>query len=261
MDQFSNFSGLKPNYEKTCCIKLGTLKEINLDFTTTYNKIWSQDPFSFLGITFTVDISNIIEINYRDKINAIRKMVNMWSKRNISTIDRITVVKSLMVPKLTHLYMSLPNPNVDLMKEIDTIFFNYIWNSKVDRIARKLIARNYNEGGLKMINTLMFIKSLKITWIRRLQQSNSAWVTLLNSSLPRWFTAFHVLGVRFYDEICLLLNSFWKDVFSATCEFKLLVQDNIFLSSLWCNDDFRINNKYIFITQWLSIHWWFSWWV
>ena len=213
VDQFSKFSGLKPNYEKTCCIKLGTLKEVNLDFTATYNIKWSQDPFSFLGITFTVDLSNIIEINYRDKINSIRKMVNMWSKRNVSTIGRITVVKSLMVPKLTHLYMSLPNPNVDLIKEIDTIFFNYIWNSKVDRIARKLITRNYNEGGLKMINTLMFIKSLKITWIRRLQQSNSAWATLLNCSLPRWFTAFQVLGVKFYDEICHLLNSFWKDVF------------------------------------------------
>ena len=28
-----------------------------------------------------------------------------------------------------------------------------------------------------------------------------------------------------------------------------MVQDNILLSSLWCIDDFRINNKYIFITQ------------
>ena len=135
-------------------------------------------------------------------------MVNMWSKRNISTIGRITVVKPLMVPKLTHLYMSPPNPNVDLIKEIDTIFFNYIWNSKVDRIARKLITRNYNEGGLKMINIPMFIKSLKITWIRRLQQSNSAWATLLNCSLPRWCTGFQVLGVRFYDEICHLLLSY-----------------------------------------------------
>ena len=36
VDQFSKFSGLKPNYEKTCCIKLGTLKEVNLDFTATY---------------------------------------------------------------------------------------------------------------------------------------------------------------------------------------------------------------------------------
>ena len=86
VDQFSKFSGLKPNYDKTSCIKLGSLKHANLEFETTYNIKWSQDPFSFLGITFTVDLSEIIKLNYRQKINDIRKMVNSWSKRNFSTL-------------------------------------------------------------------------------------------------------------------------------------------------------------------------------
>ena len=137
------FSGLKPNYDKTSCIKLGSLKHANLEFETTYNKKWSQDPFSFLGITFTVDLSEIIKLNYRQKINDIRKMVNSWSKRNLSTLGRITLVKSLMIPKLTHLFISqsLPKPQKELLKEKDTLLFNYIWNSKVDSIARKYITR------------------------------------------------------------------------------------------------------------------------
>ena len=50
--------------------------------------------------------------------------------------------------------MSLPYPGIDLLKEIDTIFFNYIWNSRVDRIARKGVVKQYSDGGLKMINTM-----------------------------------------------------------------------------------------------------------
>ena len=129
-----------------------------------------------------INSSPIIELNYRDKINSIKKMVTVWSIRNLSTIGRIIVVKSLIVPKLTHLFMSLPNPSIVLLKEIDTIFFNYIWNSRVDRIARKCVVKQYSDGGLKMINTSIFIKSLKITWVRRLQQSNSSWATFLWSS-------------------------------------------------------------------------------
>ena len=252
VDQFSKFSGLKPNYDKTSCIRIGSLKYDNVEFATSYNIQWSQEPFSFLGITFTADLRNIIELNYRDKINSIRKMVTVWSRRNLSTIGRIIVVKSLIVPKLTHLFMSLPNPSIELLKEIDTIFFNYIWNSRVDRIARKCVVKQYSDGGLKMINTSIFIKSLKITWVRRLQQSNSSWATLLWSSLPCWFTSFHCLGNHFLDKIIHFLNPFWKDVFSALCDFKELVQDNILLTPIWCNDMFKVNNDYMFYVRWFN---------
>ena len=252
VDQFAKFSGLKPNYDKTCCIKIGSLKNEYLVFQDIYRIQWSQEPFSFLGITFTDDLSNIMELNYRDKISSIRKMICMWSKRNLSTLGRITVVKSLILPKLTHLFLSLPNPNKELIKEIDSSFFNYIWNSKIDRIARKHIVKQYHDGGLKMIHTENFIKSLKITWLRRLEQSDSAWATLLKSSLPNWFPAFHTLGNNFLEEILHSLNLFWRDVFTAVCEFRKLVHDNILLTPLWCNETFKINNEYMFIVRWFK---------
>ena len=105
-------------------------------------------------------------------------MINSWSKRNISTIGRITVIKSLILPKLTHLFMSLPDPDQSYIKYINRLFFNYIWNSKIDRVGRCYITRDYQDGGLKMINLEYFIKSLKITWIRRLENSDSSWAML-----------------------------------------------------------------------------------
>ena len=179
-------------------------------------------------------------------------MICMWSKRNLSSIGRITVIKSFILPKLIHLFLSLPNPNKELIKEIDTLFFNYVWNSKIDRIARKHIVKQYHDGGLKMIHIENFIKSLKITWLRRLEQSNSAWATLLRTSLPNWFPAFHALGNNFLDEIMHSLNLFWRDVFTAVCDFRMLVQDNILLTPLWCNETFNINNRYMFIVSWFK---------
>ena len=108
-DQFSKFSGLKHNYDKTCCVKIGAVKDVHLHFSTRYNIQWSQEPFTFLGITFTENLENILELNYKEKIDIIKRMICTWSRRHLSTIGRITVVKSLLISKITHLLMMLPS--------------------------------------------------------------------------------------------------------------------------------------------------------
>ena len=67
-------------------------------------------------------LADMIDLNYTDKINSIRKMISSWSKRNISTIGRITVIKTLLLPKLIHLFMSLPTPEDYIIREINTLF-------------------------------------------------------------------------------------------------------------------------------------------
>ena len=68
-----------------------------------------------------------------------------------------------------------------------------------------VLTKDYNsDGGLKMINLQFFCKSLKITWIRRLGNFNSAGAILLKSSLPYWFslkiarTSKHILETSIY---------------------------------------------------------------
>ena len=48
------------------------------------------------------------------------------------------------------------------------------------------------------------------------------------------------------------LNLFWRDVFTAVCEFRMLVQNNILLTPLWCNETFNINNRYMSINSWFK---------
>ena len=150
----------------------------------------------------------MIELNYRNKVDSIRKLISNWQRRSISTIGRITVVKSLLLPKLVHFFMSLPDPSQKFLAELNTIFFHYIWNSKVDRIARKIITKDYREGGLKMVNLSFFLKSLKITWIRRIVNSNSSWCNMLKDILPDSFKFFPNLGNKYLEKIMTHVNPF-----------------------------------------------------
>ena len=148
--------------------------------------------------------------------------------------------------------MSLPTPEDYIIREINTLFFNYIWNSKVDRDARKCITKDYIDGGLKMINLQFFCKSLKITWIRRLENSNSAWAILLKSSLPHWFPSYHFLGNEFIYRLKEHLNLFWRQIFTDLCDFRTICHENILLTPIWCNKQISIDNKDIFIERWFN---------
>ena len=67
INQYSKFSGLKPNFEKTVCIKIGSLKNSHLEFEHKFEISWNQEPFTFLGIIFSINMNDMVKINYDKK--------------------------------------------------------------------------------------------------------------------------------------------------------------------------------------------------
>jgi len=77
-------------------------------------------------------------------------------------------------PKILHPLIVLPNPEKSYINNIQSIFYDFLWDSKPDTIARNLIIQNYPDGGLKMKHIESYIHGLKATWVKRLKCSNSA---------------------------------------------------------------------------------------
>ena len=85
----------------------------------------------------------------------------------MSIIGKIQVIKSLAVSKLVHLLTTLPTPDDIFVKELETLFFSFIWGGKGDKIARKTIINDIEDGGLKMTDIRSFAKALKISWVKK----------------------------------------------------------------------------------------------
>ena len=107
-----------------------------------------------------------MEYNYRMKLDEVRKLLESWSWRLLSIIGKIQVIKSLAISKFVHLFTTLPTPNDSFLKELETLF-SFIWGRKGDKIARKIIINDIENGGLKMIDIRSFAKALKIPWIKK----------------------------------------------------------------------------------------------
>lgn len=104
----------------------------------------------------------------------IKNTIKYWEKRIITPLGKSTLIKSLLISQFNHLFISLPTPSSNFLKQLKEILFNFLWISKVDEIKRNQITQDYEMGGLKMVDIDNCIKGLKSSWIKRIENGNKA---------------------------------------------------------------------------------------
>ena len=144
----------------------------------------------------------------------------------IPTIDpcwKILVLKSLAASQLTYILAPLTTDDKTL-KEINDLFYTFLWNNKGDKIKRNIMINDYGKGGLKMIDIFSYNKSLKTTWIMKyLDDENSGkWKLFLEKELEKYdgklifsgnlnrkdtSETFHVTNPIFQELLCI-----WAEV-------------------------------------------------
>ena len=78
-----------------------------------------------------MNLEEIVESNFLTKILDIEKLFNLHKRFNLSIIGKVTVIKTLALPKLVYLLTVLPNPDQKIMNRIDQMFSNFLWEGKV----------------------------------------------------------------------------------------------------------------------------------
>ena len=147
LQEFKHISGLKINIEKTKIIKIGVWGDRRSIFCKEKKLIWTTD-FTSLGLTFnTVNMNRITEINLDIKMNEICKLIKIWTPRLLTPLGNITIIKSLLTSKLTHILLSLPSPKSEKMLEIEQIFQNFLWVSKPPKFRQKIMNNPVELGG------------------------------------------------------------------------------------------------------------------
>ena len=170
LSKFSSRSGLNINVEKTSCMAIGTLKESEI-ISASYNVNIVRE-LTVLGLRIKLDAENVADENLQLKMPEIKKEIEQWKRRCLTPIGKIAIIKALLLSKLTHLFIALPNPSARCTKELDRLLFGFIWGQN-DKIKRTKLVQQYSKDGLNMIQLEAFINSMKLTWLKRLCVSNS----------------------------------------------------------------------------------------
>ena len=100
LQQFASVSGLNINVDKTKAVWIGSRRNSKFRFMPEINLDWNPVTFTVLGVVFSTDVLETVTINFENKLNEMKKVLIAWS-RNLSPFGRITVIKSLVISKIT----------------------------------------------------------------------------------------------------------------------------------------------------------------
>lgn len=212
LDTFALMSGLKINNEKTQILWIGSQKRCGSKYMRDRNFVWDPGTVKILGVIFSVDMEHMVRLNYNGKLEEIRRTLARWRRRKLTPYGKVTVIKTLVISQLTYLFLNVPDPSKEFLQDLEKSIFSFLWDGKPAKIKKSLVCHPKNEGGLEMLDLNAYLASMKLSWLRRLNDDNQ-WVTFSYSLYPRFADI-----VKYGDEYCDLLirnchNHFWIDVF------------------------------------------------
>ena len=237
LEIFGSYSGLVVNTDKTQVVWIGKKRcskdKLNVDKTLH----WGSTSFNLLGIKFSTDLMSVPSLNYRAIFEDLPKILNVWKKRYTTPFGRITILKTFILPKLIHLFTVLPKPHMTDIKQINSIFYKFVWHDKPEKIKRNIINKSYKEGGLKMIDLESFIDALQLSWVKRyFLDTGSQWSILTDYNIGRW-SKFMEMGSLWHLKLKeKVTNVFYLDILTNWHKFWQLMSYRDPLSMpLWYN--------------------------
>ena len=120
LSQFEKCSGLRINESKSELLWLGS-DRFRKD--KIHNLKLNEEPILALGVYFSYDDKLAAQKNFFDKLASLKKILNIWSSRDMSIYGRINIVKTLAFSKLTFVCSVLDSPD-SFTGEVNKIIFD-----------------------------------------------------------------------------------------------------------------------------------------
>ena len=264
-EEFKLLSGLKVNYDKTEILRIGSIRGSQCKLENKLEIKWSNDYITLLGVKVTPDWEKCFKINICPIIDKIKNLIGLWSQRDLSVYGKITIVKSFLTSQLVYMFSVLPSPDDDILIEIETILYKFIWSGKPDKIKRNILIGPLSKGGLKMVDIREQNTAIKASWVKRwiaVSEKASTWRLLAENN-------FKSLGKLIWDcnlnsrDIKFILNnrycknnSFWIDVIRAWSRVHFhnpKDKKGIMEQVLWMNSHIIIGDGPVFLKLWNNV--------
>jgi hypothetical protein len=127
---------------------------------------WKSLPIQLLGITITDDEQISYKENFCTKLDSMETLTKIWSTRNLSLKGKLTIINTLLIPKIIYPSTILNTPK-EAFTRAENFLSNFLWNWKSPKIKKDVIIRKIKEGGIKVPCIECKINAWKSLWAIR----------------------------------------------------------------------------------------------
>jgi hypothetical protein len=161
---FSVFSGLQSNVEKTTLLKIGATNVLSQEILELGFNI--TDEVTLLGMTINRNLS-ALENHFDEIITKIARMIEFWDRFKLSLCGRISVCKTFMISQIGYLGCII-SPSAQQFNRLQKLLDDFCTGKS--RIAKKKLYLPPNMGGLGLIKLSDFVTALQCSWVKRTTQ-------------------------------------------------------------------------------------------
>ena len=182
VEQYGRASGARVNREKSEIMHFGERGEGTGETGLRENK----DYFKVLGVNLGIKGKEGRDRQYEGIVNSIRKTLGFWKKRRLKLKGKVIVVNSLIMSRLVYVMNVMDVPE-KVMKEVEGMVNNFLWEGKGVRIAREVLENEYEDGGLKLVNLEVKKKALRIKMMVKYLKDNrdQVWKVFLSDAINK----------------------------------------------------------------------------
>ena len=250
VNEFGQFSGLTMNVQKTECMWLGSNR---FNKTKPLGVQWPDRPLRILGVYFCYDQDACDKVNFLDRIDKAKRILNWWTSRNLTLYGRIQIIKTFVMSQFMYVSSVICTPP-DVINMVNKLVFKFIWRNKRERLKRTVLLRNIADGGMQAPDFQTMVNTARLKWITKMTGNVEApWKLILDKYMDKVNINLNMLlysnfNMKTSGLAKAVIPDFYREMLKLWSEVgnTMPVAKSNFL---WYNKQVLVNGKSVFYKE------------